>query len=139
MGTPAGVRRDCDALEERRLKAAGLLRKGLSEAEVARQVGAHRQSVNRGAQALKESGRRGSRQAGARGPQASTHACTALAGEGHSEGGTGEVWVYDGTLDELAGGQGHRGGVRREVPPRPCLAASAAAWLHAAAARGEGP
>jgi transposase len=64
MGNPAGVRRDFDAMEERRLRAAALLRKGLSEAEVARQVGAHRQSVNRWAQALKESGRRGLRKAG---------------------------------------------------------------------------
>lgn len=64
MGNPAGVKRDFEALEERRLKAAELLRKGVSEAEVARQVGVHRQSVNRWAGALKESGRRGLRKAG---------------------------------------------------------------------------
>jgi len=38
MGNPAGVRRDFERLEERRFKAFGLLKKGLSEAEVARQV-----------------------------------------------------------------------------------------------------
>ncbi len=64
MGNPAGVRRDFEALEGRRLRAAGLLRKGLSEAEVSRRVGVHRQSVNRWAKALKESGRRGLRKAG---------------------------------------------------------------------------
>jgi len=64
MGNPAGVRRDFEALEERRLKAAALLRKGLSEAEVSRQVGVHRQSVNRWARTLKESGRTGLRKAG---------------------------------------------------------------------------
>src|SRR6266542_3310498 len=64
MGNPAGVRRDFEALEERRLRAAWLLRKGLSEAEVSRQVGVHRQSVSRWAKALKESGRRGLRKAG---------------------------------------------------------------------------
>jgi len=64
MGNPAGVRRDFDALEERRMKAAKLLREGLSEAEVARRVGAHRQSVNRWARDLKESGLRGLKKAG---------------------------------------------------------------------------
>ncbi len=46
------------------MRASELLRKGVSEAEVARQVGVHRQSVNRWAATLKESGRRGLRQAG---------------------------------------------------------------------------
>jgi transposase len=64
MGNPAGVKRDFEALEARRLKAAELLKKGVSEAEVARRVGVHRQSVNRWSRALKESGRRGLRQAG---------------------------------------------------------------------------
>ena len=47
MGNPAGVKRDFSGLEKRRLRAARLLEKGLSEAEVARRVGVHRQSVNR--------------------------------------------------------------------------------------------
>lgn len=64
MGNPAGVRRDFDALERRRFKALGLLGKGLSEAEVAREVGAHRQSVNRWAKMIKELGREGLKQAG---------------------------------------------------------------------------
>lgn len=54
-------------MEERRLEAAKLLRSGLTEAEVARQVGVHRQSVNRwakqlaagGVRALKHPGRAG--------------------------------------------------------------------------------
>ncbi len=45
MGNPAGVRRDFQALEQRRLRAAQLLKKGVHQSEVARQVGAHRQSV----------------------------------------------------------------------------------------------
>jgi transposase len=57
-------RRMGDALEERRMKAAKLLREGLPEAEVARRVGAHRQSVNRWARDLKESGVRGLKKAG---------------------------------------------------------------------------
>ncbi len=39
MGNPAGVRRDFQKLEERRLLGARLLRQGVHPAEVARQVG----------------------------------------------------------------------------------------------------
>ena len=63
MGNPAGMRRDFDALEARRIEAARLLRTGLSQAEVARKVGVHRQSVSRWARELEESGLRGLRQA----------------------------------------------------------------------------
>lgn len=64
MGNPAGVTRDFDALEERRFRAYRLLKQGLKEAEVARQVGAHRQSVNRWAQEIKKHGRAGLKKAG---------------------------------------------------------------------------
>jgi hypothetical protein len=45
MGNPKGVRRDAEQLkelEQRRLLAAQLLRQGVPQAEVARQVGVHR-------------------------------------------------------------------------------------------------
>lgn len=64
MGNPAGVKRDFDALERRRFESFRLLRKGLSEAEVARQLGVHRQSVNRWATQIEEQGRDGLRKAG---------------------------------------------------------------------------
>ena len=64
MGNPIGVRRNFDALEQRRLEAAGLLRRGVSQSEVARQVGVHRQSVSRWDKELKESGVRGLKKAG---------------------------------------------------------------------------
>ena len=64
MGNPAGVRRDFDALEKRRMEAAKLLQRGLSEAEVARRVGVHRQSVNRWSRQLAESGKSGLKQTG---------------------------------------------------------------------------
>lgn len=64
MGNPAGVKRDFDALEQRRFAAFGLLEKGLSEAEVARQVGVHRQSVNRWAKQIGGQGRQGLKKAG---------------------------------------------------------------------------
>jgi transposase len=56
MGNPAGVKRNFDALEIRRLQAAKLLKQGIHEAEVARRVGVHRQSVNRWAHQLNEAG-----------------------------------------------------------------------------------
>ena len=46
------------------MEAGRLLKRGLSEAEVARRVGVHRQSVNRWAWQLAESGRAGLKQAG---------------------------------------------------------------------------
>src|SRR6202035_1835125 len=63
MGNPAGVRRDFAALEQRRMEAARLLRQGLSQSEVARELGVHRQSVSRWARELGESGVRGLRKA----------------------------------------------------------------------------
>ncbi len=63
MGNPAGVRRDFAALEARRMEAARLLRQGLSQCQVARAVGVHRQSVSRWARELEQSGVRGLRQA----------------------------------------------------------------------------
>jgi transposase len=64
MGNPAGVKRDFEALEKRRFSAFRLLAKGVSEAEVARQVGVHRQSVNRWAQQIEKQGREGLKKAG---------------------------------------------------------------------------
>lgn len=64
MGFPAGVRRDFEALERRRMQAARLLEKGHSQSEVARQVGAHRQSVSQWAAELREKGRAGLKKAG---------------------------------------------------------------------------
>lgn len=64
MGNPLGVKRDFDALEKRRLLAATLLEKGIHEAEVARRVGVHRQSVNRWRRALEESDRSALRKSG---------------------------------------------------------------------------
>lgn len=59
MGNPAGVQRDFHVLERRRLAGAKLLARGVSQAEVARRVGVHRQSVHRWAQQLAARGRAG--------------------------------------------------------------------------------
>src|SRR5208282_5056492 len=63
MGNPAGVRRDFAALERRRMEAVRLLRQGLSQSAVARELGVHRQSVSRWARELGEAGVRGLRKA----------------------------------------------------------------------------
>ena len=67
MGNPAGVRRDFEALENRRFQAMRLLDKGLNQSEVARRVKVVRQTVARwvaqrrqqGAEALRKAGRAG--------------------------------------------------------------------------------
>jgi transposase len=64
MGNPKGVQRDFEKLEERRLLAARLLQQGVPQAEVARRVLVHRQSVSRWAQQLAQGGRRALKKAG---------------------------------------------------------------------------
>jgi transposase len=73
MGNPAGVRRDFEKLEQRRLEAAELLRQGIHQAEVARRVGVHRQSVSRWAQELEQGGKRALRKAGRAGRRPRLH------------------------------------------------------------------
>ena len=57
-------------LEQRRREAAELLRQGVHQAEVARRVGAHRQSVSRWAQQVEEGGLRALKRAGRAGRKA---------------------------------------------------------------------
>src|ERR1700688_1517757 len=63
MGNAAGVRRDFEGLERRRMAAAQLLKQGVSQSEVARRLGVHRQSVMRWARQLAQSGGAGLKQA----------------------------------------------------------------------------
>jgi transposase len=67
MGNARGFKRDAEcfrSLEQRRLKGARLLEQGIHQAEVARRVGVHRQSVSRWARQLEEAGRAGLKRAG---------------------------------------------------------------------------
>jgi transposase len=64
MGNPKGVERDFDELERRRLKAAELFDRGLSQSEVSRRLEVHRQSVSRWYQVWSEEGTRALRKAG---------------------------------------------------------------------------
>jgi transposase len=67
MGNPAGVRRDFDALEKRRLQAIRLWESGVNQSDVARRVKVVRQTVvrwvaqyrERGPSALRKAGRAG--------------------------------------------------------------------------------
>ena len=70
MGNPRGVERDFDQLESRRLKAAALFEKGLSQAEVSRKLNVHRQSVSRWHAAWSSGGKKALRQAGRAGRKA---------------------------------------------------------------------
>ena len=64
MGNPKGVERDFDELERRRLKAARLFDRGLSQSEVSRRLQVHRQSVSRWHQAWSKEGPRALHKAG---------------------------------------------------------------------------
>jgi transposase len=64
MGNPAGVRRDFEALEQRRFEALRLLGQGLNQSEVARRVKVVRQSVARWAAQKRAGGKRALRRAG---------------------------------------------------------------------------
>jgi transposase len=64
MGNPPGVKRDFNALEQRRFEALKLLAKGVHQAEVARRLGVHRQSVSRWAKAIARKGKPGLRKTG---------------------------------------------------------------------------
>jgi transposase len=64
MGNAAGVRRDFESLEERRMEAARLLKQGVNQSEVARRLGVHRQTVIRWVRQLAVAGRAGLKMAG---------------------------------------------------------------------------
>jgi len=65
MGNPAGVRRDFDALEKRRMQAAALLDQGkLNQSEIARRLKVCRQTVSRWQLEYAEGGRTALGQAG---------------------------------------------------------------------------
>ncbi len=73
MENPRRVGRDFVAPEQRRLRAARLLSQGTSQAEVARQVGAHPQSVSRWVEKLKTKGLAGLKRAGRAGRKPRLH------------------------------------------------------------------
>ena len=59
-----GKKRDFDALQKRRMRAAKMLGRGLTQAQVANELGVSRQSVSRWAATVQEEGAVGLRKAG---------------------------------------------------------------------------
>jgi transposase len=80
MGNAAGMRRNFEELEQRRMEAARLLRAGISQSEVARRLGVHRQSVIRWQRVLARTGPAGLKKAGRAGrkPKLSVQQLAAL-------------------------------------------------------------
>jgi transposase len=65
VGNPAGVKRDFEALEKRRLEAIGLLEKNdLNQSEVARRIHVCRQTVSRWMDEFRDGGREALQKAG---------------------------------------------------------------------------
>jgi len=65
MGNPAGVKRDFDALEKRRLAAVRLLKKGeMNQSQIALQLKVCRQTVSRWATELRQGGQAAIKKAG---------------------------------------------------------------------------
>lgn len=64
MGNPRGVKRDFEALERRRLEGLKLLRQGLNQSEVGRQLKVRSQTVSRWVKMLAEQGEKGLKAAG---------------------------------------------------------------------------
>ena len=57
MGHPKGQKRDFDALERRRMEALRLFRKGIPQAQIARQLKVARQTVSRWVRQYREGGK----------------------------------------------------------------------------------
>jgi transposase len=114
MGNPKGVRRDFEQLEQRRLRAGKLFDRGLSQGEVSRRLGVHRQSVSRWHQAWRRQGTQALRKAGRAGrkPRLRPEDLERLA-RGLKEGpealgyGTG-LWTTERVADLIEQGTGHK-------------------------------
>jgi transposase len=64
MGNPKGVKRDFEALEERRFQAIRLLQRGLNQSETARRLKVARQTVSEWERRYRAQGKAGLRKAG---------------------------------------------------------------------------
>ena len=64
MGNPRGVRRDFEALEQRRMAAVALFGEGLNNSEIGRQLKVSNQTVSRWRKEYSEGGKSAMRKAG---------------------------------------------------------------------------
>ena len=101
MGNAAGVRRNFEELERRRMEAARLLEAGIKPSEVARRLGVHRQSVIGWQRALARAGRAGLKKARRAGRKPKLSAAQ-LAGLERTLKGGPEVLGYAPGLGTLA-------------------------------------
>jgi len=101
MGNAAGVRRNFEELERRRMEAARLLEAGINQSEVARRLGVHRQSVIRWQRVLSRAGRAGLKKAGRAGRKPKLSAQQLASLERTLKGGP-EVFGYTTGLWTLA-------------------------------------
>ncbi len=129
MGNPAGVRRDFEKLEERRRLGARLLRQGVHQAEVARQVGVHRQSVSRWAHNWQQGGVRALKKAGHAGRKPRLQPEDLRRIEKRTEARAASLGIRNQSVDFVARGPPDRAGMRGEVSPIASLADSAATGL----------
>ena len=129
MGNPKGVRRDFEKLEQRRFLAARLLQQGVPQAEVARRVGVHRQSVGRWAQQLAGGGRRSLKKAGRAGRKPRLKAADLRRIEHGLQRGPQALGYETRFVDLLACGAPDRERVRGPLPSFASLADSAAAGM----------
>ena|SRR5207302_729586 len=121
MSKSKSVRRDFDLLEKRRLRAARLLEKGVPQAEVARRVGVHRQSVSRWAATLQSEGPKGLKKAGRAGRKPRLNAEDLVALEEGLKAGP-QACGYPTALWTLpARGAPDRATNWHPIPSRPCL------------------
>jgi transposase len=138
MGFPRGVRRDFEALERRRLQAADLLQKGLSQSEVARRVGAHRQSVSQWPEALRQRGRKGLRKAARAGRRPKLGPRNLRSIERGARARSRGAGLQHQLVDLGAGGAPHRAGMRDSLRQWTRVAYSAAIGMELSAAGGAG-
>jgi len=129
MGNPAGVRRDFGALERRRMEAAELLRQGVTQSEVARRLGVHRQSVIRWVRQLAQSGRKGLKKAARAGRKPRLSGAQLKQIEHAAQARTRGVWICLRAVDHEPGARADRGPVRGALSRSSRLAHPAPARL----------
>src|SRR5271154_376834 len=134
MGNARGVRRDFEALEQRRLEGLRLLRKGFNQSEVARRLKVCSQTVSRWAKTVSEKGEKGLKAAGRAGRKPLLDVkqrarLTARLLEGPEKLG------YETPLWTCPRGRSDWAGVRHSVSCRPCLEVAPPTGLESPTAR----
>ena len=120
------------------MQAARPLEKGYSESEVARRVGAHRQSVSQWAAGLREKGRAGLKKAGRAGRKPRLSPQQLREDRARAQAGPRGAGLRNQSVDLGAGGAFNPTGMRDCVPSRPRVAHPAAVGMELSASGGAG-